>query len=139
MRFSRRLSGALLFAAALLAAVPVFAAGAAPPAVPAGPLPVQYNLPDLTGVWRGNDGGTYYIRMIGTEVSWLGERAPVNSPWVNIAHGRVEGDGAIHLRWVDVPKGGTSSAGALVLQIVSPGQLRAISKSGGYAGSVWTR
>ncbi len=130
---------AALFVGAALVAAPAFAAGAISAGVPAGPTPVQYNLPDLTGVWRCDDGGTYYIRMIGTEVSWLGERAPMNSPWVNIAHGRVEGDGAIHLRWVDVPKGGAGGSGGLVLQIVSPGQLQAISKSGGFGGSSWTR
>jgi hypothetical protein len=137
MSVSTRWTAATMLAAALVA-MPAFG-GPLPLSPPGAPAPAQYNLPDLTGVWHGDDGGTYYIRMIRNEVYWLGERAPVNSPWVNIASGRIEGDGAIHLRWVDVPKGGTSSGGHLVLQIVSPSQLQAVSKSGGFGGSNWSR
>ncbi len=47
-----------LSGAALIPTAP--AAAACPPA------------PGLTGYWRGNDQGDYYIRQIGNEVVWVG-------------------------------------------------------------------
>jgi len=38
---------------------------------------------DLTGKWSCNDGGTYYMRQLGKEVFWMGERAPTNPSWSN--------------------------------------------------------
>jgi len=31
---------------------------------------------DLTGKWSCNDGGNYYLRQLGKEVFWFGERSP---------------------------------------------------------------
>lgn len=31
---------------------------------------------DLTGKWSCNDGGNYYMRQLGKEVFWFGERSP---------------------------------------------------------------
>jgi hypothetical protein len=40
----------------------------------AGPkwVPVVPTTGDVTGVWLGNDGGTYYLRQIGDVVWWVG-------------------------------------------------------------------
>ncbi|MEK0084025.1 hypothetical protein [Benzoatithermus flavus] len=93
---------------------------------------------NLTGVWVGNDGGTYYVRQINQVVWWYGENALFAPGFSNVAKGEVS-QGQVFLLWADVPKGRTSSNGALVLQIQSPTRLVALQRTGGFGGSVWTR
>lgn len=90
---------------------------------------------DLTGVWRGNDSGTYYIRQVGNEVWWLGEMLPT---WSNVAHGKLS-DGIVTLSWADTQRGQTRNSGILVLRVTSDNRLEADQKTGGFGGSVWTR
>jgi hypothetical protein len=52
--------------------------------------------------------------------------------------GTVSGN-IIYADWSNVPLGSVMSSGNLVLQIVSNYQLTAISKTGGFGGSTWTR
>jgi hypothetical protein len=94
----------------------------------------------LTGTWSCNDGGTYYIRQLGNEVYWYGEKDPNHPEWSNVAKGRREGN-KIYLEWADVPKGHIMSSGILTLKIVPFGQnkLVRINVSGGFGGSEWTR
>ena len=93
---------------------------------------------DLTGVWNCDDGGKYYVRQLGTTVWWFGEQSPSNPTWTNVMQGTVSGN-IIYADWSDVPLGSVMSSGNLVLQIVSNNQLTAISKTGGFGGSTWTR
>lgn len=93
---------------------------------------------DLTGVWNCDDGGKYYVRQLGTTVWWYGELNPNTPNWSNVMRGTISGN-MINADWTDVPKGYIMQNGNLVLQIVSNNQLVAISKTGGFAGSVWTR
>jgi hypothetical protein len=93
---------------------------------------------DLTGVWNCDDGGKYYVRQLGTTVWWYGELDPNTPNWSNVMRGSISGN-MINADWTDVPKGSVMQYGNLVLQIVSNNQLVAISKTGGFAGSVWTR
>jgi hypothetical protein len=93
---------------------------------------------DLTGVWNCDDGGKYYVRQLGTTVWWFGEQSPSNPTWTNVMQGTVSGN-IIYADWSDVPLGSVMSSGNLVLQIVSNYQLTAISKTGGFGGSTWTR
>ncbi len=95
-------------------------------------------LPDLSGRWTCDDGGTYYLRQVGNAVWWYGESSSNSPRWSNVAHGSYEGR-RLRLDWADVPKGQTSSSGILVLSVVSPDKLEATSKTGGFGGSVWTR
>ena len=92
----------------------------------------------LTGTWHGNDGGTYYIRQIGSEIFWYGENDDVNPHFSNVAHGKAHA-GTIILSWADVPKGETVASGTLVLQIVNNNRLQAVRKTGPFGGSLWTR
>ncbi|MDQ1260978.1 MAG: hypothetical protein QG575_159 [Euryarchaeota archaeon] len=93
---------------------------------------------DLTGVWNCDDGGIYYVRQLGTTVWWYGELDPNTPNWSNVMRGSISGN-MINADWTDVPKGSIMQYGNLVLQIVSNNKLVAISKTGGFAGSVWTR
>jgi hypothetical protein len=95
--------------------------------------------PDLTGVWRCDDGGLYYIRQRGVEIFWFGEQSPTDPHWSNAAHGEFDSSGRIRLSWADVPKGRIMSGGVLILQIESGDSLVAVSKTGGFGGSTWTR
>jgi len=71
-------------------------------------------LADLTGKWDADDGGAYYLRQIGNQLHWYGERFPTHTRWSNVFHGDINGN-RIDGRWVDVPKGraGHSAQGAL--------------------------
>jgi hypothetical protein len=93
---------------------------------------------DLTGVWNCDDGGIYYVRQLGTVVWWYGELDPNTPNWSNVMRGSISGN-MINADWSDVPKGSVMQNGNLVLQIASNNKLVAISKTGGFAGSVWTR
>jgi len=93
---------------------------------------------DLTGVWNCDDGGIYYVRQLGATVWWYGELDPNTPNWSNVMRGSISG-GMINAEWSDVPKGSVMQNGNLVLQIVSNNELVAVSKTGGFAGSHWTR
>lgn len=94
---------------------------------------------DLTGTWKGDDGGTYYLRQVGNQLFWYGERSTANPAWSNVFNGRVQGD-RVRGEWADVPKGRTMSEGRLDLSIERGGNLLvAERKTGGFGGSRWTR
>lgn len=94
---------------------------------------------DLTGRWSGNDGGSYYLRQTGNRVHWYGEAADAKPAWSNVFSGRIDGT-RIKGNWADVPKGRTTGAGELELMFEKDGnELRVVSKTGGFAGSRWTR
>ncbi len=108
-------------------------------AIPGGVIPGSVPaLIDLTGVWNCDDGGKYYVRQLGTTVWWYGELDPNTPNWSNVMRGTRSGN-MINADWSDVPKGSIMQNGNLVLQIESNNKLVAISKTGGFAGSVWTR
>jgi hypothetical protein len=122
-------------------ATPAPGSGEAGPgeAVPGGSTPGSTSsLIDLTGVWQCDDGGIYYVRQLGTTVWWYGELDPNAPNWSNVMRGSISG-GTINAEWSDVPKGSVMQNGNLVLQIVSNNELVAVSKTGGFAGSHWTR
>ncbi len=93
---------------------------------------------NLTGVWNCDDGGRYYIRQFGTTVWWYGEHDPNTPDWSNVMRGTISGN-TINADWTDVPKGSIMQHGMLTLQIQSNNRIVAVSKTGGFAGSVWTR
>lgn len=93
---------------------------------------------NLTGRWRANDGGTYYISQRGNTVWWYGESGDGGSTWTNVFHGTIQGNRVVG-EWSDVPKGRVDQSGEMELQIDSAGRLSAIRKTGGFGGSVWTR
>lgn len=94
---------------------------------------------DLSGTWRGNDGGTYYLVQRGNSLNWYGEQNSTNPAWSNVFDGRIRGD-RIRGNWTDVPKGRTRGHGKLDLRITASGNILKITrKSGGFGGSQLTR
>jgi hypothetical protein len=94
---------------------------------------------DLTGVWRSDDHGTYYLRQSGNKLSWYGERSKNSPAWSNVYWAEINGN-RIKGRWVDVPKGRVMGRGTLRLKIRHNGNvLVAVQKTGGFGGSRWTR
>ncbi len=93
---------------------------------------------DLTGVWNCDDGGKYYVRQLGPTVWWYGEHDPNTPDWSNVMRGTISVS-TISADWTDVPKGSIMQHGALTLHIESNNRVVAISKTGGFVGSVWTR
>lgn len=109
--------------------------GTTPGSGSATPSPAQM---DLTGVWNCDDGGKYYIRQFGSIVWWYGEHDPNTPDWSNVMRGSISGN-TINADWTDVPKGSIMQYGTLNLNIESNNRISAVSKTGGFAGSVWTR
>ena len=104
------------------------------PAMPAQPL-ISLT---LTGKWRCNDGGTYFIRQAGSSLWWYGQSPDGGRTWANVFHGRIDGN-RINGQWADIPQGHNLNFGDMILQIVGNSKLRAIHKSGGFVGSQWSR
>jgi len=93
---------------------------------------------NLTGVWSCDDGGTYYLRQIGGRIWWYGEASANNPYWSNVSYGDISGN-EIRLEWTDVPKGGISGYGTLILDVLSNNKITVRSVTGGFGGRVWTR
>jgi hypothetical protein len=93
----------------------------------------------LTGIWRCNDGGIYYIRQKGSDVVWFGQQcAPVEQvpAFANVFVGSLSGT-RISGSWADVPYGEANGAGTLRLSVAG-GELRR-TEGAGFGGSLWSR
>lgn len=109
---------------------------------------VGNGIENLTGLWIGDDAGSYYIREVsGTgQIAWVGENPEAESPlsgpvgraWVNVAIGSRDGT-TIRVTWSDVPKGEINNSGILTLDVESPTLLRVIRKTGGFGGNLFRR
>ena len=101
--------------------------------------PVIWAMDNLTGEWRGNDGGYYYLRQEGERLYWYGEQRAEDPDWSTVFIGRVS-DYRIEGYFLDVPKGQTRREGSLVLSIEENGNvLILMRKTGGLSASRWER
>lgn len=91
----------------------------------------------LTGVWRCDDGGLYYVHQSGLRVFWFAEH-PAPTGWAHVFFGRLGGT-TLSGQWFDVPKGSTEGSGTLDLTISSPARLDRDRMTGGFAGSTWDK
>jgi hypothetical protein len=97
-------------------------------------------LPNLTGIYDCNDGGTYYLRQVGNTLWWYGENDEVT--FSNVYRGVInQSANTIRGVWVDVPNGSTTSTGRLNLLGSTNGTitLTRTFATGGFGGSSWTR
>jgi hypothetical protein len=102
-------------------------------------FPALAQAADLSGQWRGDDGGEYYLVQRGGSLNWYAERSATNPAWAHIFDGRIRGD-RIRGKWTDVPKGRTRNHGELELQVRENGNVLAITrKTGGFGGNKLTR
>ena len=91
----------------------------------------------LTGVWRGNDGGTYRMSESGSRVAWRGESADGGKSWAHNFRGFRDGS-VIKGHWADTA--GPMGKGTLTLRVDSQTRISRIANSGsGFGGSLWTR
>jgi hypothetical protein len=114
-------------------------------------------MPDLTGLWQCDDGGTYVLRQIGDVIWWLGlskdhSAHPVLDSgdgifypglrFCNVFRGQVQGN-RVYGPWSDVPRGKTDNRGDLSLQLVLglQGQQQLIlnGQTGDFGGTSWER
>jgi hypothetical protein len=119
----------------------------------------------LTGHWKNDDGGRYYIKQCGKTVWWAGLSSDGDgTTFTNVYKGKItirpflsessnqtsaevmNQTAAVKpiLRgivgdWCDVPRGTIMNCGLLTLKIVDDNTLRKISSTGGFSGSLWTR
>jgi len=91
---------------------------------------------DLTGDWKVVPDVDIYIRQIDNSIRWLCESSNVESGWVSVANGTVEGN-TVSLSWIDVPKGNLSATGTLLLNITSEDELEILNQTGGWGGEIW--
>ncbi|WP_303318301.1 hypothetical protein Q4Q34_10645 [Flavivirga abyssicola] len=97
----------------------------------------QNNPDGITGIWKCDDGGSYYIRQIKNKVMWFGEKKTGSTTiFSNVANGTISGN-SIVLDWVDVPKGKTYGKGTLKLR-KSGNTITKISGSG-FGGNRWSK
>ncbi|WP_025667373.1 hypothetical protein [Aquimarina megaterium] len=107
---------------------------------------------NITGVWRGDDNGTYYINQdpVTNRVVWFGEHpqaeavtepGAVPERWSNIFISEDSNNaGRFHGPWVDVPKAALRNQGHLNLLVTGtggPSSIRRISieQTGGFGGT----
>jgi len=105
------------------------------------PAPILPRGPVLTGAWKADDGGIYYIRQIGNTVWWAGLSGDGGRSFTNVFQGTREGS-LIVGNWADVPQGQILGGGSLTLSINATSQgieLRRHSETGGFGGSIWQR
>jgi hypothetical protein len=103
-----------------------------------GSAQVPRSIDDLTGRWTCDDGGIYFVRQIENMLWWYGGSADAGATWSNIFWGNIQGN-QINGQWADVPKGKASSGGEMSLVLESAFTLKAVSKTGGFGGSTWSR
>jgi hypothetical protein len=92
---------------------------------------------NLSGVYKCNDGGTYYVRQSGNQLWWYGESGD-GVGWTNVFKGTIRGS-EIRGDWADVPKGNNQGGGVMIVRATSSGRFISTYKTGGFSGSEWTR
>jgi hypothetical protein len=94
----------------------------------------------VTGIWRGNDGGIYYVRQTPAGVAWFAQQcsaAGVVPDFANVFAGTRDGN-IVRGSWADVPYGRALGAGNLDLRVDGDRMVRT-RVTGGFAGTEWTR
>ncbi len=96
-------------------------------------------MPDVSGTYAGNDGGTYFVHQIGNVVWWLGMSADNGNSFTNVFRGVLQTNNHIRGEWADVPRGATFSGGTLELFVEANGNLQRLGATGGFGGTFWQR
>jgi hypothetical protein len=92
----------------------------------------------VTGVYKGNDGGIYYVRQIGNTLWWLGMGPNDGHTWTNVFSGQIFGNYAGGT-WTDLPRGQNQNAGGITIEILTPDSFKETSHTGGFGGTLWQR
>jgi hypothetical protein len=93
--------------------------------------------PGLTGYWRGNDQGDYYIRQIGNEVVWVGlDSTTAGAGWTHMFRGYRNGN-VINGAWRDVR--GNTGMGTMSLAVTGMTMVRTNATGSGFGGTRWVK
>ena len=97
--------------------------------------------PTLSGVWKSNDGGTYYLSQIGNILWWTGMSGGNDGrTYSNVFKGTLDlSKGTIAGEWSDVPRGTNRNAGTMTLQMANYDTLVKISQTGGFGPTLWEK
>jgi len=104
---------------------------------------VKPNARDLTGVWQ-SDGigtalGTYYIRVNGSDVFWLGESSDAGKAWMNVFHGTMKNN-VIKGKWADLPLSASGGAGTIEIEYDAEKDILFLNKeTGSFSARKWIR
>lgn len=101
-------------------------------------LVVPFSAQNLTGKWKGNDGGSYFLRQIDNELWWYGQSKDGGKTWSNVFYGSIKGN-YVTGKWADMPHGLAQNSGMMTIKILGNNKLKAIKKTGGFGGSEWSR
>lgn len=91
----------------------------------------------LTGYWRGNDRGDYYIRQINNDVWWVGlDSTTAGKGWTHAFRGYRSGN-TIRGTWADVR--GNVGTGTMILTMQGNRLIRTGSTGSGFGGTRWIK
>ena len=109
-------------------------------------------IPELTGTYRADDGGIYYVQRSGSTLWWAGlsldRQLPADYIWhrglyfTNVFRGTINSDNTVVGAWADVTRGASLNGGTLRVKIGSSGgvtQLRKLAATGGFGATTWTK
>jgi len=92
----------------------------------------------VSGVWSGEDGGTYYVREVNSVVWWFGMSSDGGSTWSNVFRGQRNGN-VINGQWADVPMGQVGSSGSMQVRVDDSRTMVRLTGTGGFGGAFWSR
>lgn len=75
----------------------------------------------LSGIWKGDNGGTFYIQEDRGNIYWYAEQLTRNPYWAHIFTGKIK-DHKIDGIWIDVPKGKRRTRGRLAAEVTADGK-----------------
>ncbi|HYU95464.1 MAG TPA: hypothetical protein VE989_04795 [Sphingomicrobium sp.] len=91
----------------------------------------------VDGLWLGDDGGTYYVRVLKHDVFWVGMSGDNGRSWTHVFHGIPKGF-EISGEWADVR--GNKGAGAMSVRVIGTTQMvRKEALGSGFAATRWHR
>lgn len=75
----------------------------------------------LSGIWKGDKGGTFYIQESRGKIYWYAEQLSRNPYWAHVFNGKLK-DREIKGTWIDIPKGKRRSQGRLIAEVTPDGK-----------------
>ena len=107
---------------------------------------------NLTGTYKADDGGVYYMQQSGSTLWWTGlsldRELPPDYVWhrglyfTNVFRGIINSDNTVIGEWSDVSRGVTLNSGTLTVKIDSSAgvtKLTKVTATGGFGATTWTR
>ena len=95
--------------------------------------------PNVAGIWRANDGGTYTVKQSGNAISWEGVAGDGGQAWTHTFNGVLQDDIVVG-QFFDHPPGAARGIGNLAVKVINNNRLEKVLGTGrNFGGSLWTR